>query len=576
MRLIRSIASPACKRVGLIALVWVAILARSHAAEPFVDITTETGLDFIHFNGMSGELYFAEMMGAGGALLDYDGDGDLDVYLVQGRMLGEEKAVEDAVFAPHHPVPLTDRLYRNDLHVTPGGETVVQFTDVTESSGLVATGYGMGVAVGDADNDGLPDIYVTNLGSNQLWHNNGDGTFTEVTARAGADDSRWSVPAVFTDFNGDGWLDLFVGNYVDWTVRTHKTCTSESGARDYCSPQAFASEPDLQLINRGGTFEDVTREAGLLTAYGPALGAAAEDFNGDGRIDLYVANDGEANQLWLNGDGEGFVDEALLAGAAVNEEGQPEASMGIAAGDIDDDGDVDLFLTHLERETNTLYANDGSGLFEERSRASGLGMSSWQMTGFGTALVDYDGDGVADLVTVNGAVTIIEEQLGEGDPLPLRQRNQLYHGLGGGRFEEVTAKAGVAFEPLEVSRGLAVGDVEGDGDTDLLITNNAGPARLLVDPDTVNGRWLGLRVLGPGGRDALGARVVITAGRGPRRVRSVRTDGSYASASDPRVLVSFEESVKRVSVDVRLPGGQTHRWLDLPSGHYVTLPDVER
>lgn len=541
------------------------------ATDPFVDVGNEVGLDFVHFNGMSGELYLAEVMGAGGALLDYDRDGDLDVYLVQGSMVASNAPVDSALVPTRYPLPLIDRLYRNDSYLTSRGEVVVRFRDVTEQSRLAATGYGMGVAVGDVDNDGWVDIYLTNLGANQLWYNNRDGTFSDGTSPGSTGDPRWSVPGVFADFDGDGWLDLFVGNYVAWSPEVHKTCTTQAGARDYCSPQAFEAQPDLLLRNRGGTFEEVVRGTSGISV-GPALGAVAEDFNSDGLIDLYVANDGEANQLWMNQGDLRFVDQAMLAGAAVNAAGQPEASMGAVAADLDGDGDVDLFLTHLERETNTLYVNDGAGLFEDRSRTAGVGMESWRETGFGAAALDYDGDGILDLVVVNGAVTTLEEQRSDFELLPLRQRNQLFRGLGGGRFEDVTATAGKAFEHVEVSRGLAVGDVDDDGDTDMLVTNNAGPARLLLDVGEGNARWLGAQVLGPAGRPALGAQVLFDVGEGTSRVRRVRTDGSYASASDPRVLVTFGDETKEVSVTVRWPHGMARRWLGIPTGGYVVLP----
>ncbi len=256
--------------------------AATDVSETFVDVAENAGLTFVHFNGMSGEHYFNEMMGGGAALFDYDNDGDLDVYLVQGHMLGRGKTMADARFPPQHPEPLTDRLYRNDLRLGADGAPVLRFTDVTESSGTLSDGYGMGVTTGDYDNDGWVDLYVTNFGSNRLLRNRGDGTFEDVTAATGTDDPRWSVAATFFDFDRDGWLDLYVGNYVDYSIASHTVCQYPSGAETYCSPSAYRPEPDSLFRNRGdGKFENFTIQAGLRTEFGAGLGAVAADFKGD-------------------------------------------------------------------------------------------------------------------------------------------------------------------------------------------------------------------------------------------------------------------------------------------------------
>jgi len=577
--------------LGIVTL--LAGLAASHAAageDIFVDQAAATGLDFVHFNGMSGGLYFSEMMGQGVALFDYDNDGDLDAYMVQGTMIGEGKTIADATFPPKYPEPLTDRLYRNDLEVRPDGTRVLKFTDVTEEAGIHATGYGMGVIAGDYDNDGWIDLYITNLGPNQLLHNLGPDAqghvrFEDVTKETGTGDPLWGVPAVFFDYDGDGWLDLFVGNYVDYRVATDKACYSPAGARDYCGPAAYHPEPDRLFHNLGASgakpvrFEETTAKAGLAGDFGSALGATASDFDGDGDTDLYVANDGMANQLWLNqGDGT-FSNEALLGGCAVNQEGQPEASMGVVADDFDSDGDVDLFMTHLERETNTLYLNDGTGLFEDRSQQSGLATPSWNNTGFGVALIDYDNDGKRDLFVANGAVTLLWDEVAKGDTYALHQRNQLYHNVGKNphdvRFEEVTDQAGDFFKLSEVSRGVAMGDVDNDGDDDLLMVNSAGPARLLINQVGQKNPWIGFRVveeLPDGGeRDALGAKVEVIRDGAPTVWRVVRTDGSYASSGDPRVLFGLGGGDKVREVRVHWPDGGVEGWSGLPVGEYSTL-----
>ncbi len=541
--------------------------SRVPAADIFVDATVSTGLSFEHFNGMSGELYFPEMMGSGVALFDYDGDGDMDVYLVQGQMLGG-KPVSEATIPPRYPTPLTDRLYRNDL-----SEGRLRFTDVTEQSGIRALGYGMGVAAGDFDNDGYVDLYVTNYGSNQLWRNRGDGTFEDVTAKAGVDDPRWSVSATWVDYDRDGWLDLYVGNYFRHSIETdRRVCRMAKQARDYCGPLKGAGDPDSLFRNRGdGTFDDASDASGIRKAYGGALGVVAADFNGDRWPDIYVANDGVANQLWINQKDGRFVNEALLAGAAVNKDGMAEASMGVDAADFDGDGDEDLFMTHLRQETNTLYVNDGQGWFEDSSVSMGLANPSFAYTGFGTAWIDYDNDGWLDLLAVNGAVRKLQALVDVSDPYPLHQTDQLFRNLGNGSYREVTESAGPAFAVSLVSRGAAFGDLDQDGDPDVVIANNAGPARVLVNQVGSTSGWIGFRlVLADGRRDAYGARVVVEADR--PLWRRVRADGSYASSNDPRVLAGLGEAPpKPVTVTVIWPDGAEERFADLAPGRYHVL-----
>jgi hypothetical protein len=556
-----------------LALIAGAALADQVATSPiFVDEAASSGLDFVHFNGMSGEFYFPEMTGQGGALLDFDGDGDLDAYLVQGAMLGPGKTLVDALVPPVGPLPPSDRLYRNDLSVGESGLLEPRFVDVTATSGLAAaTGYGMGVATGDFDNDGWTDLYVTNVGPNQLWRNQGDGTFRDVTARAGVGDPLWGTSAVFVDLDGDGWKDLYVVNYVEFDLERNPRCFATSSRRDYCGPSAFPPQPDKLYRNRGdGTFDDATYRWLRNYQPGPGLGIKTADFNGDGRIDLYVANDGAVNQMWLARADGGFDDEALFSGTAINRMGRPEASMGVDAADFDLDGDVDLFLTHLAGETNTLFVNDGSGLFEDRTVASGLGSVSLPYTSFGTGWFDYDNDGLLDLLALNGAVRILEDQAAAGDLYPLKQPNQLFHNEDG-RFVEATADAGPAFAVAEVSRGAIFGDVDNDGDTDVLVANNNGPARLLRNREGQAGGWLAVAVIDDLGGPAIGTRVAVERDDGAEIRQRARTDGGYCSARDPRMLSGLRPGGGATRLGVLWPDGRRQTHLGPPTGHYLLL-----
>jgi hypothetical protein len=544
--------------------------AQPLAADLFVDRAAESGLDYHHFNGMSGALYFSEHMGGGATLLDYDRDGDLDVYVVQGRMLGAGKSLAEATLPPKHPEPMTDRLYRNDLTIAADGSRSLRFVDVTERSGIQALEYGIGVTSGDYDNDGWPDIYVNNFGANTLLKNNGDGTFTDVSRETRTGEIKWSVSSAFVDVDNDGWLDIYAGNYVNYRIPTDKPCSSPTGARDYCGPLAYSPEPDRLYRNRGdGTFEDVTTRSGIDADFGAALGVISADFDDDGWLDLYVANDQLPNQLWINqGDGT-FVDNALLAGCAVNAVGMPEASMGVVAGDIDASGTEDLFMAHLARETNTLYLNDGSAFFRDATKGSGLGMGSFAFTGFGTALLDYDSDGWLDLFIANGEVKRVGTQIQQGDPHPLHQRNQIFRNMGGGDFREIEDLEQAFLSRSEVSRGISTGDIDNDGDPDLLIVNNGGPVRLLINEAEALGGWLGADVRTADDRAALGSAIGVSSASGKTLWRRVRTDGSYASGNDARVLVGLGGEGGVMAARIKWLGGGVTEWRGLPEGHYV-------
>ncbi len=537
------------------------------SAEIFSDFTEQSGLDFVHFNGTTGEYLLPEITGVGGALFDYDNDGDLDLYAVQGAML--KNTINPKAESWRGQEPPRDRLYRNDYY--PSGK--IRFTDVTEASGIKAYGYGMGVATGDYNNDGWVDLYVTNLGSNQLWRNNKDGTFSDVTKTTKSDDPRWSTSATFFDFDKDGWLDLFMTNYVDFSIKMKRECFTKSSAIDYCGPEAYDPIGDKLLRNLGnGTFEDITISSGISRAFGAGLGAITADFDGDGWTDLFVGNDGDFNQLWKNNQGSGkFTDIALLGGVAVNYMGQAEASMGVTAADFDNDGDEDIFMTHLTQESNTFYVNLGNGLFDDRTSSVGLYVPSLRYTSFGTSFFDYDNDGWLDLLVLSGDVRIIEELAKKGDPYPLHQPNQLFHNNGNGRFRDVSQKAGSAFSLSEVSRGAALGDIDNDGDTDIAIFNNNGPARLLMNQVGNKNHWVGLRVMEDNKTDSYQAQIELLNVNGKSSWRRIHTDGSYCSAKDPRILIGLGENDKPQTIRIHWPTGLVEKHTNLAVNKYWTL-----
>jgi hypothetical protein len=375
------------------------------------------------------------------------------------------------------------------------------------------------------------------------------------------------------DVDRDGLLDLFVGNYLVYRIESDLDCQDLTGQGDYCPPNSYRPQADRLYHNKGdGRFEDVTAKALAGGADGPALGVSTADFNGDGWIDIYVGNDGQPNQLWINQKNGTFKDTAFLSGAAVSGSGNAEASMGIDAGDFDNDGDEDLFVTNWMSQMNVLYVNDGAALFEDRRAAARLGSPSLAKTGFGTAWFDFDNDGWLDLLAVNGSVARIEAQARARDPFPLRMSNQLYRNAGDGTFEDVSARAGAAFRALQIGRGAAFGDIDNDGDTDIVIGNAAGPLQLLVNMVGNRNHWVGLRVTGAGGgRDMLGARVSVLRADGAALWRRARADGSYASANDPRVLIGLDGTTTAPRVRVQWPDGMTEDFGDVALDRWFTV-----
>lgn len=558
---------PGLRRLAVVGLLLGAACGGKGAAVPsastrFVDVAREAGLVEPHVAGRSGSHFMPEIMGSGCALFDFDGDGWLDIYLACGKFLDEGSRTS---------APARGRLYRNASTRAADGTIAWRFVDVTAASGIPTNEYGIGVAAGDYDNDGWVDLYLANYGANQLLKNLGNGTFRDVTDEAGAGEGRWSSGASFLDYDGDGGLDLYVTNYLDAHPGNHQVCPTPAGEPDYCGPVTYKPLHDRLLRNRGdGRFEDVSFSAGILAEAGSSLGAVAADVDDDGRLDILVSNDKMPNFLWLGQADGTFVESAVAAGCAVDENGMAGAGMGVDAADVDGDGDEDLIFAHLAGETNTFYRNLG-GIFEDQSVASGLGPPSRPFTAFGAVFFDFDLDGWLDFATVNGHVHRLPELAEAGDPFPYHQRNQLYRNVGDGRFAEVLpAEAGPGFEVSAAHRGLAVGDVDDDGDLDLLITRTDAVPSLLINQRPRDRRWLGLRLRLAQGRDAFGARVTLAEKGLPLQVRRVRTDGSYGSARDPRLLFA-RAGEGPAAVEVRWPSGRRERFAGLAAGRYHDL-----
>jgi len=502
----------------------------------FKDGTQAAGLDFRHQVEVSGNWLPPEIMGSGCAIFDADGDGDLDLYLVNaGRTRGDGAA---------------DRLF---LRGDDG-----RYKAAPDSAALSLTGYGMGVATGDLDNDGDLDLYVGNWGRDALLLNRGDGTFEDGTAKAGLELDEWTASVAFLDYDLDGLLDIYAVHYVKLDLSIQ--CSRRDGHRDYCSPKSYEGRSDALFRNRGdGVFEDVSESVGLRTEALNGLGVVVNDFNDDGWLDVYIANDGERNNLWINREGKAFVDDAITMGVAFNSEGTAEASMGVTLGDVNLDGAVDLFMTHLTGESNTLYVRQGPHSFIDGTFSSGLHGASLRYTGFGTALFDFDNDGDEDIALVNGRVNVPVEPLGASPDALLyefAEPNQLFVNDGRGTFSEASARGGTYHEALEVSRGLAVCDLDGDGDLDMLVTNCAGAARIYENVAGQEKNWIAIQAFDEKlKREVFGARVEVRVdGRVLRRTSG--STSSYLCSWVDALHFGLGDAKKVDRVDVVWPGGQ--------------------
>jgi hypothetical protein len=523
------------------------------AAPWFTDISREAGLragSFRHTSGGDGRFLLPEIMASGVAMFDADGDGDLDLYATNG-------------YGPRPGPPPASGPVNHFFRQAEDGT----FTDDTAGSGLGDPGYGMGVAVGDLDNDGDLDVYVANDGPDRLYRNDGAGRFTDITEVAGIDVRGWSSSAAFVDVDRDGWLDLYVARYLEFDPAT--SCRDHAGRLDYCGPRTFPAVHDVLLRSRGQpdqpTFEDVSERAGL-TAIPPAagLGVVCEDLDGDGWLDIFVANDGDANHLWINRRDGTFAESALALGVALNLHGQAEAGMGVVAADLDGNGALDLFLSHQARESNTLYRRSDAGPgFRDATGESGLGTSSLPYTGFGVAALDLEFDGDLDLVIVGGRVIRADPRPDAAVSAPWNryaEPNLLYTGDGRGQFTSEPELGGALCALVEISRGLAVGDVDEDGDLDLLVSHVEGPPRLFRNDAPRTGHWLVVRAVDPARhRDALGAQVTVIAG-GRRYLRTIAAASSYQSSRDPRAHFGLGDASEVDAIDVRWPDGTDERF----------------
>ncbi len=521
----------------------------------FSDVTESAGIDFVHVRGASGKKYVVETLGSGAAFFDYDQDGLLDIYLVNGAALPGYDA----------PTPPTNILYRN---LGDG-----RFTDVTEEAGVGDTGYGMGSAVADYDNDGFPDLYVTNFGPDAFYRNNADGTFTNITAGAGLGCELWGASAGFGDIDGDSDLDLYVVNYLDFGLDNNKECDDPAtGLRDYCHPDVYNGLPDVMYRNNGdGTFSDVTTRAGVYTTEGKGLGVVIGDYDDDGDADIYVANDSVRNFLWRNsGDGR-FEDVALLAGVAFNEAGVAEAGMGVDFGDFDNDRYLDIFLTHLDLETNTLYRNLGTGLFIDATFVTGMAKPSLFHVGFGTGFVDYDNDGDLDVFIANGHILESVDQ--RKASVSYKQPSFLMRNNGNGVFENVGPSSGEHFSERRSSRGTAFGDYDNDGDVDVLVMNSGEVVNLLRNEGGNRRHKLVVELTGTtSNRDGIGARLVLGAG-GKKQLREVHGAYSYCSHNDLRVPFGLEDSPAAEWLEIRWPSGRVERLADLAANQWLIIKE---
>jgi hypothetical protein len=520
----------------------------------FSDVTAASGIKFRHVNGAFGKKYLPETLGSGCAFLDFDNDGWQDVLLINSMPWPSRQG------PPAYPA-----LYRNNHNGT--------FTDVTRQAGLAVQMYGLGVAAADYDNDGNIDIYITALGANHLFRNLGGGRFKDVTSTAGVGDPGFSTSAMWFDYDRDGKLDLFVANYVQWTAETDLYCTLDGKTKSYCTPESYKGQSATLYRNRGdGTFEDVTRKAGLYDPSSKALGVALIDVDADGWPDIFVANDTQPNKLYRNRHDGTFVDQGMTAGVAFNEAGVARAGMGVDAADYDGSGRQAIIIGNFSNEMMALYANEGNGLFIDEAPSSTIGQASLLTLTFACFFFDADLDGLLDIFAANGHVS---DDINHVQPkVTYAQPAHLFRNLGGKKFENVSTKYGTALQQRVVARGAAYGDFDNDGDLDLLITTNNGPARLLRNDGGNRNHMLRVKAIGTeSNRDGIGAKVRVTTESGSVRQAMMKTGSSYCSQSELPLTFGLGTSTSVKSIEITWPNGKLERLPGTTADQVVTVQE---
>ena len=523
----------------------------------YTDIRKAAGINFIQDSTQTDQKYYLETMGTGVAWIDYDQDGLMDLYFVQS-------AATD-IYKPAHP--LRSALYHNNGDGT--------FTDVTDKAGLGGEGhYGQGVAVGDFDNDGWPDLYVTGYGSAILYHNNHDGTFTDVTARARvADEGKWSTSAGWFDYDKDGWLDLVVTNYIEWTPKNNLWCGERTpGYRSYCNPNDYHGQrTKLYHNNHDGTFTDVSDKSGVGIPESKGMGVVLADFNNDGWPDIAIANDTWPNFLFINNHDGTFKDVSLVSGLAASEDGRYEAGMGIDAADVDGDGLLDVYITHLDLELNRLYHNEGDGTFTDATFSSGIGNKALLLSGIAAKFIDYDNDGWPDIVQLNGAmldnVSLYHSEVSYKEPL------LMFRNLGKGHFDKVSDQLGPDFMHPVAGRGLATADFDNDGDIDIAVNARGDYPELLRNDGGNANHWLEVLLIGTqSNRDGIGSLLKLTS-EGFTQTQQSEGGTSYMSASDPRLHFGLGKRTKIESLIITWPSGHVDKLTNLQADQIIAVKE---
>jgi hypothetical protein len=532
---------------------------KSQPAITFRDITAQAGIRFLHNNAAFGKKYLPETMGPGVAFIDYDNDGWPDIFLVNGTDWPGQPSKHS-----------TSKLYHNNHDGT--------FTDVTHKAGLDVELFGMGVAVGDYDNDGFDDLFVTALGQSHLFHNNGNGTFTDVTQKAGlAGPKEFSTSAAWVDYDKDGKLDLVVANYVQWSIETDLYCTLDGKSKSYCTPESFKGTSVRLWHNRGdGTFEDVTKKAGLGDPTSKTLGIAIIDYDNDGWPDLLLSNDTQPNKLYRNNGNGTFSEKAVVAGIAFSEDGVARAGMGVDAADYDHSGASSILITNFSNQMISLYHNEGKGLFVDEAPRSDVGRASLLTLGFGCFFFDYDLDGWPDIFIANGHIDSDIERVQPN--VKYAMPPHVFRNVGKGNFQEVANSLGKSFNTSRVGRGAAYADINNDGRLDLLLSTNGGPAYLFLNEATgpsATNKSLRIKLVGTkSNRDGIGAIVKLTAG-GETQTQMLRSGSSYLSASELILTFGLAQNAQADTIEVRWPSGQLDKLSNIPAGQTITITESQ-